>query len=205
MNPRLLGAYALEFALNRALRLDPDAPARLAPLADRIIAVHVEGTGLDFALVVQAGAVEILEGLHEAADVHVSGPPLALLRAAAARPGQGLPREVSVSGDAQLAQYLAKALGRLDIDWEEQAARVVGDIAAHALGNTARSLGNWSRRSRDTLLLDLGEYLSEEAGVLPGRAELERFYSEVDQVRDDVERLEKRIARLAAAGAERGA
>jgi ubiquinone biosynthesis protein UbiJ len=50
----------------------------------------------------------------------------------------------------------------------------------------------------------VGEYLTEERAVVPGREALHVFAAAVDELRDDTQRLEKRIQRLASAGRERG-
>jgi len=42
----------------------------------------------------------------------------------------------------------------------------------------------------------MGEYLREERRMSPVRFEVEEFSTRVDQIRDDVERLVVRIARL---------
>ena len=58
----------------------------------------------------------------------------------------------------------------------------------------AQAFWSWSRRTRDTLLADTGEYLVEELRVSPPAVELEDFAAEVDRLRDDAARLEKRVA-----------
>jgi ubiquinone biosynthesis accessory factor UbiJ len=72
---------------------------------------------------------------------------------------------------------------------------VIGDPFAHQVGNRVRAAGRWGQKTRDP---DHGlqEYLQEEAGLLPTRYEIEAFLSQVDILRDDVERVEARIERL---------
>ena len=52
------------------------------------------------------------------------------------------------------------------------------------------------RRATDSLVTSAAEYLQEEGRDVPVRLEVEEFLREVDRLRDDVERLEARIARL---------
>ena len=54
----------------------------------------------------------------------------------------------------------------------------------------------WGRRNARILQDDIGEYLTEESRLLPTRFEFEEWRDEVDTLRDDVERLEARIAQL---------
>jgi ubiquinone biosynthesis protein UbiJ len=72
----------------------------------------------------------------------------------------------------------------------------VGDPAAHQVGAGVRAAGRWGQKVGDTLLQNLREYLQEEARIVPTRYEVDAFLGEVDTLRDDVERLEARIARL---------
>jgi ubiquinone biosynthesis protein UbiJ len=108
---------------------------------------------------------------------------------------------VQIEGDTTLAQQFAKALGGLDVDWEEQAARVLGDPIAHQVGQAMKGLSDWGRQTSRTLTADLKEYLEEEGRLVPTRYELDAFLAEVDTLRDDVERLEARLARLNQAAA----
>ena len=53
-------------------------------------------------------------------------------------------------------------------------------------------------RARSSFERDVGEYLVEESALAPSRAEVDEFATRVDDLRDDVARLEKRVQRLAA-------
>jgi ubiquinone biosynthesis protein UbiJ len=88
------------------------------------------------------------------------------------------------------------ALQGLDIDWEEQLAKLAGDTLAHRIGHQARATGRWASRSGEVLTRDLREYLIEEGRLVPSAAEMKGFLDGVDTLRDDVDRLEARIARL---------
>jgi len=64
---------------------------------------------------------------------------------------------------------------------------------------TARKLDHWGRQGADNLARSFAEYWTEEQPLIAGRADVEQFNREVDALRDDVARLEKRIERIAAA------
>ncbi len=72
----------------------------------------------------------------------------------------------------------------------------MGDAAAHRLGEIARGVGKWSREARSTMAQNIREYLQEESRDVPSRYEVERFTTNVGELRDDVDRLEARIRRL---------
>jgi ubiquinone biosynthesis protein UbiJ len=87
-------------------------------------------------------------------------------------------------------------LDNLDIDWEEQLSRVVGDVAAHQVGNVVRSAMAWGKQALDTLGRDAAEYFQEESEDLVRPAEVSEFLDQVDVLRDDAERLAARVNRL---------
>ena len=104
--------------------------------------------------------------------------------------------DLQISGDIELGQRFQRLLESIDIDWEEQAARVLGDVAAHQLGNALRDLRHWSKQALQSLRLDTAEYLQEESHLLPSRTRLEEFRDAVETLRSEAENLEKRFERL---------
>ncbi len=197
-----------ESLVNGALNLDPEFLEALEPLHEKIVAVELSGVDQTFhfslgatgvSLYSRAEAEEMLAG--RSPDIGLRGSPAALLRMAAAmrRGDAGVGDEVHLSGDLALLETLRDALRRLDIDLEELLSRYVGDITAHEVGRAARAFLSWGDNLRRTLLADGGEFLVEELKVSPPRHQLEDFAAEVDRLRNDVDRIEKRIDRLSAA------
>ncbi|MGB5591910.1 MAG: sterol-binding protein, partial [Gammaproteobacteria bacterium] len=103
---------------------------------------------------------------------------------------------VSISGDPVLAQDFQRLLDLARPDWEEELSRLVGDVAAHQLGNAARDLMRWSLQAADTLGRDTSEYLREESRDLPTRFEVDEFLDQVDELSGDIDRAEARLQRL---------
>jgi ubiquinone biosynthesis protein UbiJ len=190
---------ALETALNRTIALDPEWAARLAPLQGRLICIELKGFGTRFYLIPGADGLQLFGAYEGEPDCLLRGSPLALARMGLAerKEDELFAGEVEVEGDTRLAQDLGAFIAGLDVDWEEQLSRLVGDPVAHQVGQGLRSVGRWGRKSADTLAQDLKEYLQEEARLLPTDYEVQAFLDRVDTLRDDVERLAARIERLA--------
>ena len=106
---------------------------------------------------------------------------------------------IAVEGDPQLAAALNHVARNLRWDVEEDLSRVFGDIAAHRMVQTGRKLDTWGRQGADNLARSFAEYWTEEQPLIAARADIEQFNLEVDALRDDVARLEKRIEHLSTA------
>jgi ubiquinone biosynthesis protein UbiJ len=196
-----LSAAALttfELLLNQAIRLDPEAAEGLKSMHGRVIKFQVTGLGLDLYLIPEAGGIQLLGGFEGEPDCVLQGTPLDLARMRGSRESadQLFSGAVEISGDSALAQRFGEFLSGLEIDWEEQLSRLTGDLVAHEVGNLARDLSRWGRQANRTFGMNLREYLQEELRLLPSRYEIEPFLSEVDRLRDDVDRFEARLNRL---------
>lgn len=187
----------LEITLNRYLSLDPETVSRLTALSGKLIAVELRGLGITLYMAPHGGGIQLLRDYEGAADAVISGTPLSL-----ARVGLGGERgllfagEVEIRGDVTVGQRFEDVLRGIDIDWEEQISRLVGDVAAHHVGNVVRDAWKWGAKSMDTVGRDITEYLQEESRHLPQRDEVNKFLAAVDVLRNDVERLEARVKRL---------
>lgn len=198
---------ALEILLNRALALDPETAEALGAFEGRVIGLALHGGDGRLLFLPGRGRLHLLAEGERPPDALVRVTPQALLRLPWARhPAEGLFRgEVTFEGDTALAQGFLRTLGRLEIDWEELLARVMGDPAAHALGRLVRTGVDRVAGAAALLQQDLGEYLTEEARLVPTRAEVEDFAEQVERLREDLDRLEARVRRLAGQGPEAGA
>jgi len=116
--------------------------------------------------------------------------PLLLAREEAAR------KNVEIEGSADLAGAVDYLFRHLSWDFEEDLSRVFGDIVAHRLASGGKALAAWQRDATLRLAESLAEYWTEEQPLLARPADVESLCRNVDTLRDDVARLEKRIERL---------
>lgn len=161
------------------------------------MALHVEGLPLSIYFKAQ-GEQMSLDTQHEGTpNATLSGTPLSLLRMAGPAPEGALRTgAVHIHGDAEVAQVFSELLKQSRPDLEEELSRVMGDVAAHHVGNIARSVLGFARRAADTFTQNVSEYLQEEGRDTPSRAEADEFLAGVDKLRDDVDRFEARLALL---------
>lgn len=104
--------------------------------------------------------------------------------------------EIAVEGDTDFATVVNRVWRQLRWDIEEDLAVLFGDIAAHRMAQTARTLDRWRAQSFDGLAHSFAEYWTEEQPLIARAGDVESFNREVDRLRDDLARLEKRIDQL---------
>jgi ubiquinone biosynthesis protein UbiJ len=105
-------------------------------------------------------------------------------------------QQVEVSGDTALTREILYVAQNLRWDFEEDLSRVFGDVAAHRMTSAARELDRWRRDTVDSFARSAAAYWTEERPLIAARENVERFVRDVDQLRDDVARLEKRLGLL---------
>jgi ubiquinone biosynthesis protein UbiJ len=199
MTIRDLALESLERTLNAVIALDPDTRQQLARLHGKIVRITLTGIGLELNLAPgHDGQLQLLGRLEGEPDAELRGNPVDLMRASDSDGGHAelFAGRVQIDGDTAVAERFSQALAGLDIDWEEQLSRLVGDVAAHEIGRGVRAAGREGKRLGGSARETLSDYLTEESRVLPHRYEVDAFLADVDTLRDDVDRLEARIALL---------
>ena len=144
------------------------------------------------------GHVAVRASADEPVDATVRGSPLALL--GLLRPGS-LSRlrtsNVELTGKVHVAEEFAEMLRQARPDLEGELAGWVGDIAAHEIGTALLGFRAWAARARRSLEADVADFLQHERAVLPAALEARAFFADVERLRDDVERAERRLEALA--------
>lgn len=183
--------------LNRNIRESTPARELCAQLSGTVVAIRVRDTALAAYFVVSDDALDVVASTDADPDTIICGSLITLARMAG-ESGEAAVRDGSLdlSGDAELANQFQQLLSFAKPDLEEELSGVVGDVAAHRLGEFARGLGRWGRDARSTMGANIREYLQEESRDAPSRYEVERFTNNLNTLRDDVDRFEARLNRL---------
>jgi ubiquinone biosynthesis protein UbiJ len=103
---------------------------------------------------------------------------------------------VMIEGDAEFANTISQLSQSLRWDAEEDLSRWVGDIAARRMVSGARTTFSAMQDVHRKLAENTAEYFLEENPMLVRPEAVADFGAEVARLRDDVERLVKRIEKL---------
>ncbi len=178
--------------LNHLLRQSGWAQARLQPYAGYGFIVEVFPFSLPLVISPQGLFERTTPDAIPAATLHLN--PLLLARIATRDP-MAL-RSVVIDGDAQFAAALGSVFRDLEWDMEADLSRVVGDVAAHRVATSVHAVQAWQRNATDSVQRSLAEYATEESPLLVKRNHVAAFVAEVDALRDQTARLEKRLQLL---------
>lgn len=196
-----LAGRALEAALNRALALDLDTRDALAGLDGRRIVLTLQAPPLALQIRVAGDRLQVGPVEQAEPDLAVHGSLGALLRqlpgftrASAGSAAGGL----RVAGDAELARRLQQLAAGFDPDWQAPLVAAFGEVLGVQLAEAARLGLQRARQGADELAHTAAEFVTEESRDAVAAAELAAFCDDVDGLRDDVERLAARVARLTA-------
>lgn len=104
--------------------------------------------------------------------------------------------QIQVDGDTHLATAIAKVFAQMRWDYEDDLGKVIGDVPAYKIGEFARNTTNTVKQTSINLAEMLSEYWQEEKPMLAKKRHIEQFNSDIDTLRADTERLEKRLNKL---------
>jgi ubiquinone biosynthesis protein UbiJ len=196
---------AIENLLNRNLPRSPRARELASSLVGK--RVRVEARGLGWVLIVESLNTSIrltresMEG--QPPDADISGSLLNLAALAGSHPEEVIQRgDVTIRGDAEVAQKFRELAMLLKPDVEEELSRLIGDTPAHQALRLVRLATGFGRRAAKTGVRNVAEYLAHERGDLVPRAEAEDFYRGVERLREDLDRIDARARLLENAEAE---
>jgi ubiquinone biosynthesis protein UbiJ len=183
--------------LNRNIAGSSAARAMCRRLSGKVLALKFEGIPFELFMQVDAEQVVVTSQSDATPSATLTGTPLAFVRLVGPKPEDALRGgSVHMIGDAETAQAFSELLRLARPDLEEELSRLVGDVPAHQIGQAARSVFEFARRSAATFTQNVAEFIQHESRDAPSRTEADEFSSSVDKLRDAVDRLDARIALL---------
>lgn len=190
----------LASAMNKVLSLDDDMAVKLKPCVGKVLELRVLPMQFCIRLLFMDHGIQFVPNLVSPPDAVIEsdiGGYLQLGLGASEKMRTLFQSSVYLSGDVYFAQDVQKVLGQWHIDWEDQLAPYVGDIAAYQLVRVLRQGKQQLKTIQASVWRQMTHYLQYEGAILPTREAVQCFCTEVDQLAMAVDRLEAKINAMA--------
>lgn len=180
--------------------LDKEAYQHLAPFEGKIVCFQIEHFPPMYFQIHPEGLKVVTPQAEDKCDTTFSGPLNAFISMIFTknRVQQGL----HIRGDLECAKALYDTWRFLDLDFEGALAKLVGGDMARGLSKGFTQSQDWVKKTVKDRAQDLGVYFQDEAKWLPTKTEIEAFFTDVDSIRLEVERLQARVDHLLAHAAK---
>ena len=206
---RPITSAAICHGINHVLAGEPWASAELAKHAGKAVAlempfgrfaVQINKNGLLEAARHSDGSQnpdgEALSPIRTALVLTISSQALSTLLTSSGPIRENAFKSVTIAGDADLAQLLGRLAGQLRWEYEEDLSKLIGDAPAHFAVAQGKKIASAGKAAGRDLLENTVEYLSEEKKILLNQRDFAIHKNQLMELRDSVERLDKRIALL---------
>jgi len=179
--------------INHVLSSEPWATGELARHAGKTILLKLPVGDLCFEIT-PAGLLAVSEASDTSSLVlEVSARALSELTGSTGSLREQAFKAVKITGDADLAQLLGRLVGQVRWEYEEDLARLVGDATANFAVRQGKKFVSASKSAANDLLSNVVEYVSEERKILLNQRDFMAHKNELNELRDAVDRMEKRI------------
>ena len=184
-----------EAILNRYLNLDPESKKQLRQLSGRV--VKIEWGPLIYYWLFKSDSIYLSKDYNGPADLILRGSTFDFLRMAFIKKDKAFTDiPLQVVGDMEFGKQFREFFLTLEIDYEEQLSKKIGDAIAYPLIQALKTISLWARQNLENLGQNVTNYVQTEMNWLVSDEEIQFFFSDVDDLRDDCARLEARINSL---------
>jgi ubiquinone biosynthesis protein UbiJ len=178
--------------LNHLINQNSWARVQLQPFAGRAVRFNIPPLSATITVLEDGGLAMAGETAEPEATVTI--PFLVALRVLA--DDEAATTLITLDGDTELAAALGKVLRNIQWEYEEDLSQLIGDAAAHQIGDFGQKAASEAKRQTLNVAQMFSEYWQEEQPLIAKKRHVEKFLKEVDALREDVERFEKRLEKL---------
>ena len=191
--------FAIEATLNKVVPYDISYKRKWQPLQAKTIAVNLTDLQTRLLFRYQNDSFQVYSDDTCKADVTLTGTSMDFFKVALEsrqNEAAALQSGIHFEGQVALGQAFAEAIQSMDIDWEEALAQQTDDIFAHRAAQGLRSLTNFADSFFKTVSANFTEYVQEEARLTPTAIEVENFYSDLRELRQDADRIKAKVQKF---------
>jgi ubiquinone biosynthesis protein UbiJ len=185
----------LEHLLNTLISADPAGQSRLDAIEGKVLAIHGESPVFSLFVSVRGRKLRLAAVNEAPVNTTLRGPASGMLKLLLAR-GEVhnlQPFGLTLLGETGFMSALQQLLLDLQVDWEYHLGRIIGDVPVQAMRDSLNHGRAFVSRAGSRITEDLGEYLTEESGLLPTREETAQLASATAALILRIDRLEAGI------------
>ncbi|WP_254598040.1 ubiquinone biosynthesis accessory factor UbiJ [Polynucleobacter antarcticus] len=195
LSPPIAASVACQ-GINHVLRAEPWAMTELARHAGKVILLQLPVGNLYFELT-SDGLLSALNQVDQPTlELAITADALSMMIGAPGNLRDQAMKAVKITGDADLAQLVGRLAGQVRWEYEEDLARVIGDAPAHFIVRQGKKFISSKQSAASDLLENAVEYVSEEKKILLNKRDFMIRKNELNELRDAVDRIDKRIQLL---------
>lgn len=186
----------LQTNINALLAHDKITQEKLNTLMGKTVAIELSNLDCVIYIDFEQDIFYLDTEKHREPILTLKGTPSAFLRLMQQSQAYAVTQAIQIEGDLHVAQMLQKIARNLNIDWVEIIAPYTGDVIAEGVDKSARGIHRWWKTTRTALWENTADYVQDEAQLVVSRVEVENFVEDVFALRQSLDRLALRIARI---------
>lgn len=190
----------METLINHTIQLDPEYQKTLTKLHGKVIKLSISQPQMNVFFIVGLQGFLLQSNHTENIDCELKASLLSYLfypLMTSQDQQQALfDNSIEITGDLQSARQFQHFFQTLEIDWEEYLAKASNDVIAHQATALLASYFHHKHYMHQRMQENMADYLQFETRDIVEKRELATFNNRVDELRDDLSRLEARIQQI---------
>jgi ubiquinone biosynthesis protein UbiJ len=196
MAPQTL-CSAIEFAVNQALALNIHGVKSLTILEQKTFTIQLSELGFPLSFSINDNKV-LVTSLTERSDCTVNTSVKTLLALKKHQQITELIKQekLDVQGDIKVAQQFANIAESLEIDWQSELAKHIGDIPTYKLSQFGSGLVKKFNFASQQIQADASEWLVHEKRLVVTASQINHFSQQVNNLTSQTHDIAERIQKL---------
>jgi ubiquinone biosynthesis protein UbiJ len=188
----------VEFAVNQALALNINGRNVLSVIEQKTLTILLTELGFPLSFSINENNV-LVTSLTERSDCTIKTSVKTLLELKKEQQITELIKQekLDVQGDIKVAQLFANIAESLEIDWQSELAKHIGDIPTYKLSQFGKNLAKKFNFATQQIQADAGEWLVHEKRLVVTSSQINDFSQQVIDITRKTDVISERIQRLA--------
>ena len=188
----------VEFAVNQALALNINGSNVLSALEQKTLTILLTELGFPLSFSINENNV-LVTSLTERSDCTINTSVKTLLELKKEQQITELIKQekLDVQGDIKVAQLFANIAESLEIDWQSEIAKHIGDIPTYKLSQFGKNLAKKFNFATQQIQADASEWLVHEKRLVVTSSQINDFSQQVIDITRKIDVISERIQRLA--------